>query len=459
MERSRTLVGSSSPPRAARQGDPWLVAGCLCSVALRLLAVVGIHSYRYVDSIDYDTLDFTGRARRPWVTPLLYSLTDDDALRIVLQAAVGAACWAVLALQVAALVREQRVARVAGLAVLALSLTTSITNWDTAMLSESMALSMTALFLAALLHLARTRTRRGVAFVVPAAVLWVFTRQNHLVLLGLIVTAALAVFVVDRWRSGRFDAVIALTTAGLLAVVALAGLSYSRNTEIVRFNLAMVIGQRVLTDGDALDWFLDHDMPLPEVVTPGQPLFPEPLLADAEFADWVAERGTGTYLRYLLTHPWTTLTEPLEDFVSARPSYADPPFPDETMLATAEAYGAARHVVPEPLESLLFDPGATGTVLVALLAVTLGTWVRRQRAGWDPRWLVPLLAVALQWPALTIVWHASTAELGRLALVSAVTLRIGLLVQGALLVDSWLTERSARLRPATPLEGGSPPDR
>jgi hypothetical protein len=314
------------------------------------------------------------------------------------------------------------------------------------MLSESMALSMTALFAAAILHLVVNRTMLGAAYTVGASVLWVFTRQNHVVLLGLIVATILAVFVVDRWRTGRFDKVIAVTTAGLVAIAAMAGLTYGRNTEIVHFNLAMVIGQRVITDAENLTWFLDHDMPLPDVVTPGEAIFPEPLLADPAFADWVADEGSSTYIQFLVTHPWATLTAPLEDFVSDRPSYGDVPIPDETMLSTAEAYGSARQVVPEPIEDILFDPGSTGTLLVVFLVVLLLTWLRWQRAGWDRRWLVPLLAIFLQWPALTIVWHASTAELGRLALISAVLLRLGLIVQAALLVDGWLAD-AGRLRP------------
>ena len=428
-------------PRSARRGDPLVIAGCLIAAALRVVAVIGVHSYRYVDSIDYETLDFTGRARRPWITPLLYSLTDDDALRIVLQAVVGGAAWSVLAVQVAALIRDRRMSLLAAGAVLALGLTTSITNWDTAILSESMALSMTALLLAALLNLARTRDMLSAAYVVIASVLWVFTRQNHVVLMGLGVATAVGAVVVSRWRSGAFDRPLAVAAAGLVAVAALAGVSYSRNTEIVHFNLAMVIGQRVITDADALNWFLDHDMPLPDVVTPGIALFPEPLLADREFADWVADHGNATYVRYLLTHPWSTLTTPLEDFVADRPSYADPPRVDETMLSTAEAYGSARQVVPEPLEDLLFDPGGTGTVLLTLIAVLALTALRWHGHGWDGRWTVPLLTIGLQWPALTIVWHASTAELGRLALISAVALRVGVLVQLALLADAWLTDR------------------
>lgn len=431
--------------------DPFLLGVAGTFVVLRVLAVVGLHPYRYVDSIDYDTLDFSGRSRRPWATPLLYQFAGEDPVRVFAQAGVGAVCWLVLALEVAALVAHRWVQRGAFVVVLALGLTTSITNWDTAMLSESLAVSTTALLLAALLHAARVQTMRSAVLVALATLWWAFTRQNHTVLLGLVV-ATLVVLVAGQWRRDRrFPRFTAALAGGVVVVALLAAVSYGRSPEIRRFNLAMVIGQRVITDPERLTWFVDEGMPLPEVVVPGQPIFPEPLLADDEFEDWIADDGNATYARFLLTHPWYALTEPLEDFVADRPSYADPPRVDETMLSTAEAYGSARQMLPEPLDRVLWDPGGTGTILLALVVV-LGTTAWRWRIdGWDERWLVPLLAIVLQWPALTVVWHASTAELGRLALISAVALRIGLLVQVALLLDDWLMYR----RVSDP-ESGSP---
>jgi hypothetical protein len=333
--------------------------------------------------------------------------------------------------------------------VLALGLATSVPNWDTAMLSESLAVSATALVSAAFLHLSRVRTTRSVVLAAGATLLWAFTRQNHLVLLGLAILAVLVVTVVARWSTGAWSRLLVSLAAAMVAVGLLAMVSYGRNPEIRRFNLAMVIGQRIITDPERLEWFRDEGMPLPAAADPGIAIFPEPLLADDDFADWIDEDGNRTYARFLLSHPWYALTEPLEDFVADRPSYADPPRIDETMLSTAEAYGSARQVIPEPVDDLVFDPGGTGTILVAVLAVVAATVYRWRTVGGDDRWLVPLLLIGLQWPALTAVWHASTAELGRLALVSAVALRIGLVAQGAFLLDTWLarSEQPRHTRP------------
>lgn len=417
--------------------DPVVAWTIVVAAVLRVLAVVGLRSYRYVDSIDYETLDFTGGSRRPWVTPLLYHLVGDDPTRVFAQALLGAVCWSLLAAEVALNVTHTWTRRIAVLAIALLGTSSAVTNWDTTILSESLALSTTALAAAAYLRFGRVRTLGAALGAVGATFLWVFTRQNHLVLLGFVVVTVVAALGVARWRTKRWDRPVAALAGGLVLVAALASASYGQNTEIREFNLAMVIGARVVTDPGRLAWFEDHGMPLPAAAVPGQLIFPEPLLEDDEFRAWVQEDGNRTYARFLLTHPWYALTEPLDDFIADKESWLDEPRGDDVMLATDDPYGSTRQLVPEQLERLVFDPGNSGTIVVAIVAVLALTAFRWRRNGWDQQWLVPLAMIGLQWPALTVVWHASTAELGRLALVSALLLRIGLIVQAALVAQAW----------------------
>jgi hypothetical protein len=440
-----------------RPADPVVAWTIVVAAVLRVLSVVGLRSYRYVDSIDYETLDFTGGSRRPWVTPLLYHLVGDDPTRVFAQALLGAVCWSLLAAEVALHVTHTWARRLAVLAIALLGASTAVTNWDTTILSESLAISTTALAAAAFLRFGRVRTLAAALAAVAATFLWVFTRQNHLVLLGLVVATVVVVLLVARRRTSRWDRPLAALAGGLVVVAALASFSYGQNTEIREFNLAMVIGQRVITDPERLAWFQDHGMPLPPAAVPGQLIFPEPLLDDDEFRTWVQEDGNRTYARFLLTHPWYALTEPLDDLVADKESWLDEPRGDDVMLATDDPYGSTRQLVPEQLERLLFDPGNSGTIVVALVAVLAATAHRWRRVGWDPRWLVPLLMVGLQWPALTVVCHASTAALGRLALVSALLLRIGLIVQAALLASAWLSDPiSEGAGPSAPPEPAAP---
>lgn len=422
--------------------DPWVRPVLVVTAVLHLAAVVGQHPFVYTDSIDYETLDLTGRSRRPWVTPLLYWATDDRALRIVLQAVIGILCWQALALSASALATRRATRWAIALPVLGLSLTTTVTNWDTAMLSESLALSLTALVLAALLRVWAVRTLRSVVLALAAWVLWTFTRQNHLIIGWLVVVALAAVLLVAWRRQRRVARPLLVLLGGMVVVGALGIASYSRNTEVVHYNLAQVVGNRVFTDPGRAEWFTDHGMPVPDDHPLGIAVAPLDLLDDRLFERWVETDGVSTYARYLVEHPWYALTAPFDDYVSDRPPFGELGRPDDVMLASPDSYGVGRQVLPALVEELLFEPGQAGLVVFALAATLVLTVVAWRRRGPERRWLVPLVALAVQWPALTVVWHASTAELGRLALPSALVIRVALVVQLALLLDAWLAERA-----------------
>jgi hypothetical protein len=436
-----TGMGTERDPERSDSGGLllWVLMG---SVVLRVLAVIAQHAFVYTDSIDYETLDFTGRARRPWVTPLLYHLVHEHAARVVLQGFIGGICWALLALEAGQLVTDRRLRWAVLLSVLGLSLTTTVTNWDTAMLSESLALSFAALLLAMVIRFVQAPSARTVWPVLVAWVLWIWTRQNNLVL-ALLVLVTLAL--VLGWQAVRR---LPLTRSllgllvGLTAITALAGVSYSRNTEIVHYNLAQIVGNRVLPDSARTDWFVDHGMPLADGVVVGEARTPQELLADRPFRRWIDRDGIRVYVRFLATHPWNTLTEPLESLVSDRPPFGDLTRVDEAMLAGADSYGVAREVLPSVVENALFEPGQAGAVVFALVVVLGATAWCWRRYGADLRWALPLLLLAVQWPALLIAWHASTAELGRLALGSALLVRLALILQAALLVEAWLDRRA-----------------
>jgi hypothetical protein len=173
------------------------------------------------------------------------------------------------------------------------------------------------------------------------------------------------------------------------------------------------------------------------------------LRKDDAFEAWLEDDGLSTYARYLATHPWDTVTRPFEGMVSDRAAFGDLERPDDVLLATPDAYGVAREVLPDPVERLLFDPGRAGGVLLLLAVVLAVTGYRARTAGFDPRWTVPLAILLVQWPALAAVWHTSTVELGRLGLPSALLVRIALWVQAALLLDGWLGRPRRREEPLT----------
>jgi hypothetical protein len=223
---------------------------------------------------------------------------------------------------------------------------------------------------------------------------------------------------------------------GVTAITAVAAWTYSRNTEVLHVNLNQVFDDRFLNDDHRIEWMVDHGMP-----EPGDEA------ARRRIRRWLEDDGVGVYAKYLLTHPWDTLTDPLEALVSDRPPWGDPDRSDEVMLAGAERYGVAREVLPGPVEDLLFHPGEAGNVLLALAVALGGTLWAWRRDGPDGRWAVPLVVLGLQLPALILVWHSSTTELGRLAMPSALLIRMVLVLQLSLLVERWVAGRSALAPP------------
>lgn len=424
----------------------WLVAAV---VVLRLVAVAGMRLYIYVDSGEYDRIDFSGDWRRPWATPYLYWLIPGNNRGVVVgQALLGAVCWATLALSAAAWFRLRTTAIVVAVAIAGLGCTTIITNWDAAKLSESLGLSLTVLVIAAWLNLLRRTEALTGVLVVAATLPWLFVRQSLLPTAWLVVVAA-GIGAVVAWRrvparppearaAARLGAKILAAVCLVLALeTAVASATYSHNQEIVHENLLVIVANRVASDPGRLEWFTDHGMPVPASGNLG----PDALREDPAFSNWVAHEGRSTYLRYLATHPWYTATAPLDDFAGVRRSSADEDAASIAMLAPPDSYATTRPVLPAFVEQVLFEPGDTGAVIFGLVAVlgwTLAS-IRRRSAAW----IVPLVLIGLSIGSLYTGWHGATPELGRLALLGAVGLRIGLLLQLAFLVEGALVARRA----------------
>ena len=405
-------------------------------VLLRLAAVAGIRLYRYFDSAEYDILDFTGAARRPWTTPLLYRLVPgEETSLVVAQALIGAVAFTALAVSASTWFRDRRVAMVAALAVAVIGLVRPVTNWDTTKLSESLAISLTILLVAAWVLLARRPHVATAVTVLVVAVPWVFVRQSLMPMAWLIAVLTIVAAVVAWRRAGAWK-VMAGLAVGLVAVAGLATAYYGQNREIVNHNLTVIVADRMAPHPERLDFFMARGMPIPESGDMGFASLGE----DQEFQAWIEERGQEVYAEFLLTNPWYTLTEPIDDALVAHPSWLDEERQHPAMLSPPDPYGSSRSVLPEPVERVIYEPGATGTMLFALLAV--GVWSIARWRDADRRWAVSLGTMVLALASIWTGWHGAVTELPRLALVGAVTLRVGLVMQLAILAETELRRRA-----------------
>jgi hypothetical protein len=433
-------------PGAAGAGERtaawWLVLG----VAVIVGAVVRWWQLAGRGTLSWqDTADFLVAADRSWTSldlwagrrapgaPLLLKLAGRDREAYALgQAAVAVACWAALAASVATVVTGRWARWLAPGAVLALSVTVPVTMWERSVLSESLAVSLLALVVAAALQVAIGVTWGRVALLAAALALWLATRDTNgavALLGGAVVLGALGVDLVVRRRRGDREPgwrrpLVALGVAAVvLGVLVAVGASHG---ERQAFPMRNVYEVRVLPYPDRVRWFADHGMPQAAVflgddrrvphVEPGGP--PVVYVGDDDpdlraWLDWVESDGRATFARFVATHPLYLVGEPLR-------------LPER---AFNNAMGDRGFYAPHdqrevPLLDRLF---ALPTPVVLVIAGAAGGWALATRR-WTPALAVGVATAALAAPHGLVAWHSDGMETARHLVVPALQFHVGVLL-------------------------------
>ncbi|HEX6418007.1 MAG TPA: hypothetical protein VFZ77_05910 [Acidimicrobiales bacterium] len=456
--RSCTETTSSSCPEPQRrqgwwsrgpQAGPALVAGVVALVAGaggRLWQMWGRAPLEWAD-----TADFLATSRAGWASLglwagqrpagpalLLKAVGGDQTSYIAAQAAIAVACWAALAAAVAAAVADRRVRVAAVAAVVAFSLTSPVTMWDRSVLSESLAVSLLALVVAAGLRLAAGATPRRVALLLAALASWALVRDTHGAV-ALVGGAAVAVAVAvswllerqDRWRvpwrgvAARDRRPWTAFAAGAVALGVLVGWASSHGERHL-FPLGNVYEVRVLPYPDRVAWFVDRGMPQgevfagpgarpPHVLEDGVPVLyvaeDDPALAP--WRAWLESDGRQALARYVVSHPSYALFEPLRS-------------PER---AFNNAFGDREFYAPLDMRHVpLVDRGFAlpTTVVLAVGAGVLGWLIGRGR--WSPAMAVGLVAAVLAVPHGLVAWHSDGMETARHLVVPALQVHLGVLL-------------------------------
>ena len=444
-----TVAGLPATPRF-----PLLVAFVVAvAVAgtLRVWQVVGRPPLGWNDTADFvdsslaswTSLGLWAGARPPAVPVILKVVGEDAATFVHGQAAFAVLCWAALAVSLATVV-PGRGRWPAAAAVVAFSTTSPVTMWERSVLSESLALSLMALGLAAGLQVARGVTARRGAMLLGVAAVWCATRDSHasVVLLG--GASALVSAAVLRARSRRADAdadageralppVVRLWTALGVGAVALALVATWGSSQGDRhaFPMRNVYEVRVLPYPDRVAWFADHGMPQAEAFLgpDARSAYREPGAApvvhvgddDPELGpwlDWVASDGRLAFARFVASHPTYLVTEPsrvperaFNNAGGDRGFYAPPDVP--------KVPGADRAL-------------ARPTTQVLLVVALTVAWVLGRRR-WSPVLVTGSITAALAVPHGLLAWHGDGMETARHLVVPGVQLHLGalLMVLGA----------------------------
>lgn len=392
-----------------------------------------------------DTADFHASSAAPWTSlelwagaraagaPALLKLVGgDDGGYVLWQAVVAVVCWAVLATSVFT-VTGRRLRWPAALAVLAFSVTAPVTMWERSVLSESLALSLLALVVAASLQLACRPSWPRAVGLLGALALWSITRDSNAVVAAAGGTAVVLYVAVSwvRARHGsgagaprRRDPLVALGV-GSLVLAAAVGWAASHGDRHA-FPMRNVYEVRVLPYPDRVQWFADHGMPQADQFTgPGarapyreEGLPPVVYVADddatlGEWLDWVESDGRAAFARYVATHPTYLVTEPLRS--------------PERVFNNARGDRGFYAPLDQREVPLVDDVLALPTSVALVAAFVAGGWALGRRR-WSPALAVGAVTVALAVPHGVVAWHSDGMETARHLVVPALQLHLGALL-------------------------------
>ena len=161
----------------------------------------------------------------------------------------------------------------------------------------------------------------------------------------------------------------------------------------------------------------------------------------ARFMPWFLAHSRATHRSYLLTHPRTSLVEPLEKY------------PQILSASGLETYRAPGFRTPPEFVEAIIYPGsgsqiATWAVLLCAIAL-LGMVARLARSSW----IIPVTLMIASLPLAILLWDGEPSEIPRHGLLVGISARFGLIVGAWFVGEAAVTgmaERTTETREAAP---------
>ena len=396
---------------------------------------------------DFGATSLAGNSLRPWPITALYALAPSDTWRVIAQFLIATCCWSFCIWQFGRLTSHRVVSLGLGLAVAGLAGTSGVSGFDAALLSESVTVSLVALFVGGLLSVGSGRGRLATMTVtfVAASLLGVLRP----VLIPLVVVAVLVAglaLAASRGRTGP-----SLVPALVLAMLGVGTIAYAWNYNIqVDRTWGDWMGVAGLNGRTLTQYYLAaYTTPsgpelidamvaagAPACLRQRLPLPPEEPPVDHVRVDreacpegqaWLSERYLSTLAGHLARHPTAAL------------DYLGDALDDASVVSVQNAVGeqSVPSVVPRAVERLFFtrrqgsfpDPLLVWSALAgAALAVRRRLEIAPGEYLGEPalRWPVGLALLA-GYGALAGTALLAAADASRVALPVTVLLRLLLL--------------------------------
>lgn len=377
---------------------------------------------------------------RPPVTALLWKIVDSDPEKIFqFQLYFSILCWSVLAFFAALAVKSSILKPLVFIVVLGFSLSRDVFMWDPFLGSESIALSFTALFLAATLWLLLDWKISKAFFLILITLLMVLTRDTYAYLLLMVALINLPVFWFSEHRRNAlavsFTFLVIFTLSSQLAEVGL------RPYRAVLMNTAL----RIYPSDAYTEYFRAHSMPVDDRLVemsrntePGKKFAVNIALTfdedQAKYRHWALEQGSSAYVRFLWFFKADTFQKVFTE--TAGQSF----FPD-VFYYTATGY---RPIITDARITEFLYPTRFGLfffLAANMIAAFFAAIAWREK---KVLWYVPLLMILLSYPQAVLVWSADVNDIARHSISHNILMRLGLWMLLFFVLDFFLEKMSIR---------------
>lgn len=364
---------------------------------------------------------------RPFTFPLILKLLRNDPQRVVwAQGIFSIICWGVLAVSVAYLLQVSFLRPIAFCLILLLSLHRYVVAWDSVLLTESVSLSLMALFITGWLWLMGGWHWQKAVFILPVAFLWAFSRDTN----GWVVLM-IAVFLLLLWLLRYTDNKYLILATVFLVIFFLSNLSASLGSRWV-FPFQNILGRRILPAEQATVFFANCGMPVSPALmqlaggyanSSNRAFYEDPALG--EYRLWLHQSGKACYIKWLLSDPARSVRLPLSEWNTLISMENIQPFLFSKKFSP---------ILPARLEAIFFPRKslltiftvALGTVFIAVLAKA---WVLNKT------WWVVIGLNLLIFPHYFIVWHGDVMGIYRHVLSVSVQFYLGIWFLALFLLD------------------------
>ena len=305
--------------------------------------------YGAVQPRNWDLLSFTGQSLRNWPTVLLYLLFASDTAKVFFQFLISFFAAVIMLVQISSQFKGS--ARILLILLFASFITTpQIVNWNSVLLSESLLLSITILFVASLRTFSSSNSMLGFWPLLVTSYLWcILKTTNVLLIIFILISSAVLIGIrVNRLRFSqrslmRFGGCLAL--GGLFAVTWLNQPNQEFNREI---NYRTYTAIAVLTDVNpraaALHSELSKVSEL-KCLQIGNPksyeFYASKLGGECQESKlWVSENFYMWYAQYLLSHPQEAVQLAAAGFIAGN--------------TPVSLYAPNLSILPKPVQDLFF---------------------------------------------------------------------------------------------------------